>query len=257
MHQRDKFIVGIGLLAFRLALLPVSAQQVSFNTGKTRLKQVFDRIEQSTKYKFEYNSMFNVNRTVYLKQKKADALSIVSDVLKGTGYTYSLRGNYIVIARTPIVQQQSEGRTTDYIVKGILTDAKGEPIIGASIFEKGTHNGTVTDVNGNYTLHVSNASSILVVTYVGYETKELKASTANTTIILHDDNKSLDEVVVVGYGSVKKSNLTYSVSKITNDNIDDRPLTTLSEAFQGQLAGVRAQAQMVFLVRNSRFAFVV
>ena len=243
MHQRNKFLIGVGLLAFQLALLPISAQQVSFNTGKTRLKQIFDRIEQSTKYKFEYNSMFNVNRTVYLKQKKADALSIVSEVLKGTGYTYSLRGNYIVISRANTVQQQSETKPSEYTVKGTLTDAKGDPIIGASIFEKGTHNGTVTDVNGHYVLRVNNASSTLVVTYVGYETKELKASTANTTIILNDDNKSLDEVVVVGYGSVKKSNLTYSVSKIVSDNIEDRPLSTLSEAFQGQLAGVRAQAQ--------------
>ena len=219
-------MVGVGLLVFRFALLPISAQQVSFNTGKIRLKQIFDRIEQSTKYKFEYNSLFNVNRTVYLKQKKADALSIVSEVLKETGYKYSVRGNYIVIYPAANILQQSETRPSDYTVKGTLTDTKGESIIGASIFEKGTHNGTVTDANGHYVLHVKNAHSTLVITYVGYETKEVKASKANTTIILHNDNRSLDEVVVVGYGSVKKANLTYSVSKLVSDDIGDRPLTT-------------------------------
>ncbi len=245
MHQRTKRIFGLGLLALQLGLLPVSAQQVSFNTGKTTLKKVFDRIEQATKYKFEYNSSLNVNRTVNLKQKNADALDVVSNLLKGTGYTYTLRGNYIVIAKAPATQPSSKtgNSSADYVVKGTLTDANGEPIIGASIFEKGTRNGTVTDTNGNYSLRVGSASSTLVVSYVGYESKEMKASAANGSTTLREDSKSIDEVVVVGYGSVKKSDLTYSVSKITSDNIDDRPLSTLSEAFQGQLAGVRAQAQ--------------
>lgn len=128
-------------------------------------------------------------------------------------------------------------------VHGVITDVKGEAIIGANVFVKGEPtNGTVTDLDGNFTLKVP-ANAVLVVSYIGYIQQEIPvAGKKELTVRLKEDTQSLDEVIVVGYGSVKKSNLTSSVSKMTDESLKDRPVTTVGEAFQGQLAGVQAQA---------------
>ena len=99
------------------------------------------------------------------------------------------------------------------VVKGRILDSTGEPIIGASIIEKGTTNGTITDIDGNFSLSVSSSKAILVVSYLGYKSVELSASDKKLNeIVLKEDTEMLDEVVVVGYGAVKKSDLTGAVA---------------------------------------------
>ena len=128
-------------------------------------------------------------------------------------------------------------------VTGIVTDNQGEPIIGASVVEKGRNaDGVITDIDGRFSLNVKDAQGTLIFTYTGYKTEQvsLKGRTS-LSIAMIEDSQVLDEVVVVGYGSVKKSNLTTSVSKITSDAIDGRPVTNLSDALSGQLAGLQTQ----------------
>ena len=100
-------------------------------------------------------------------------------------------------------------------VSGVVKDVDGEPIIGASIFEKGTKNGTVTDVNGKFSLDVKPGAS-LIVTYVGYTTQEVSA-TRNPNIILHEDDHNLNEVVVIGYGTQKKADVTSAVASVKSE----------------------------------------
>ena len=128
-------------------------------------------------------------------------------------------------------------------VTGTVTDPTGETIIGANIVEKGVPgNGTISDINGNFTLNVKSDKATLVISFIGYKDKSVALNGAtNLKIMLEEDSQSLDEVVVVGYGSVKKSNLTTSVSKMTSDAIEGRPVTSLSDALSGQLAGVQTQ----------------
>lgn len=123
-------------------------------------------------------------------------------------------------------------------VTGVVFDENNEPVIGANVTEVGTTNGIITDFDGNFTLNVAKGSSIQI-SYIGYQTQTIKVTGAQKLVInLEVDRQSLDEVVVVGYGSVKKQNLTGSVSKMTDESMAERPIATLGEAFQGQLAGV-------------------
>lgn len=126
-------------------------------------------------------------------------------------------------------------------INGNVADANGEPVIGATILLKGTSTGTITDLDGNFSIYAS-PQDVVVVSYVGYNQQEVAVGDRSfLQITLQEDTENLEEVVVIGYGSVKKSNLTTSVSKIDSEALSERPLTTLSEAFSGQLAGVSTQ----------------
>ena len=134
--------------------------------------------------------------------------------------------------------QQNNGIT----VSGVILDENNEPVIGANIVVVGTTNGTITDLNGKWTLNVPRGSS-LSISYIGYLTQTIKPTGSKKIVtVLKPENKALDEIVVIGFGSVKKSNLTGSVSKISEESVKDRPIATLGEAFQGQLAGVSSSA---------------
>ena len=128
------------------------------------------------------------------------------------------------------------GMTYAQNVKGNITDNTGEPIIGASILEKGTTNGTVTDLDGNFTLNAKNGAT-LVISYVGYITQELKAG-PSMKIVLKEDSKSLEELVVVGYGVQKKSSVTGAISSVKAEDMQNRTISDASQALQGKTAGV-------------------
>lgn len=127
-------------------------------------------------------------------------------------------------------------------IDGTVKDAKGEILPGVSVMLKGSNVRTMTDASGKFSIKVPGKQSILILTYLGYEDMEINASNSlGKTIVMTEKTSALDEVIVIGYGSVKKSNLTTAVSKINADAIENRPITTLSEAFSGQLAGVQTQ----------------
>lgn len=121
-------------------------------------------------------------------------------------------------------------------VTGQVLDAQKEPLIGVSVLEKGTSNGTITDLDGNFTLNVS-PDGTLVFSYVGYKTQELKAS-RQMQITLEEDSEVLDEVVVIGYGSVKRRDVTTAISSVSTKDLDQRPIISAGQAIQGKAAGV-------------------
>lgn len=125
-------------------------------------------------------------------------------------------------------------------VKGNVTDSTGEGVIGASVVEKGNAgNGTITDINGDFTLKVSGKGKKLVISYIGMQAQEIDAVAGKTlSIKLQDDSKMLDEVVVVGYGTMKKKDLTGSVSSMNDKVLKDIPVTSALQAMSGHLAGV-------------------
>ena len=124
-------------------------------------------------------------------------------------------------------------------VKGQVVDSNGEPIIGASVLEKGTNNGVITDIDGNFTLKVRNRSSVIVVSYLGYKTAELSASDKKVSqITLKEDTEVLDEVVVVGYGVQKKTTLTGAIDQVGGEVLESRAVTNVGLALQGQTPGL-------------------
>lgn len=123
-------------------------------------------------------------------------------------------------------------------IQGTITDENGEPIIGASIIEKGTTNGVISDIDGNFSLTVPR-NAILSISYIGYESTEIQITNQRTiNIVLREDVKALDEVVVVGYGTMKKSDLTGAVSRVTLDDKSSLPNMSLAQALSGTMAGV-------------------
>ena len=128
--------------------------------------------------------------------------------------------------------------TQDKTLTGTIVDETGEPMIGVSVLVKGTNTGTVTDFNGKFLLNVS-PSSVLVISYIGYQTQEIKVGNQkNLSVALKPDNQVLDEVVVVGYGTVKKRDLTGAVASVKSEDILRMPTSNVVEAIQGQVAGL-------------------
>ena len=119
---------------------------------------------------------------------------------------------------------------------GQVLDAQNEPLIGVSVQEKGTTNGAITDLDGNFSLNVQQ-NAILVFSYVGYKSQEMKA-TRQMKVTLQEDNEVLDEVVVIGYGSVKRKDVTTAISSVSTKDLDMRPIVSAGQAIQGKAAGV-------------------
>lgn len=218
------------LLAGQMTL---SAQNVSFSSNKVTLKSAFEKIEKESKYKIAYNSsQLNANRSVTLTKKSDDVFGMLNQLLKGTNFTYEMESNYIVIKPQQKAKSQAHGKKIK--VRGVVKDETGEPVIGATVMEKGTTtNGVVTDLDGNYTIEIP-ADGMLAVSYIGCKDQDIKVNGREViNVNLADDNKVLSEVVVVGYGTQKKANLTGAVSMITADDINNRPVSNAAGALQG------------------------
>ncbi len=121
---------------------------------------------------------------------------------------------------------------------GTVSDSKGEPLIGASVLEKGTTNGCITDMDGNFTLNVQ-PNATMSISYVGYISQEIALNGQKTLkVVLKDDSEMLDEVVVIGYGTMKKSDMTGAISSVKSEELLKRATTSATEALQGKVAGV-------------------
>lgn len=124
------------------------------------------------------------------------------------------------------------------ICKGLVKDATGESVIGASVVVKGTTNGTITDFDGNFSLDGIKKGDVIVISYVGYQTQEIEWNGSPLNVILKEDSKTLSEVVVVGYGTQKKANLSGSVAMVDSKELEDRPIQNVSSGLQGLMPGV-------------------
>lgn len=219
--------------------MAVFAQTVSFGSNKVTLKSAFEKIEQSSKYKVAYNSsQLDANRTVTLTKKSDDVFGMLNQLLKGTNCTYELEGNYIVIKSQHKGKAQSHGKKIK--VKGVVKDETGEPVIGATVMEKGSaNNGVITDIDDNYTIEIA-SDGLLAVSYIGCKDQEIKVNGREViNVNLADDNKVLDEVVVVGYGVQKKRDVSTAVSSVKAEALANNPSTDFRQALAGKMPGVQ------------------
>lgn len=130
--------------------------------------------------------------------------------------------------------------------KGSVVDVNGEPLIGVNVLEKGTTNGTITDFDGKFTLNLSSPNAILVFSYIGYVSQEVPAKNQNgLKLVLKEDTETLDEVVVIGYGAVRKADVAGSVAVLDNKSFKDQPITQVSDALQGRVSGVQVESSGV------------
>lgn len=199
---------------------------------------VLSEIEKQTEYLFVYDTKdINLNQLVNIHAKNRPVSEILDEMFKGTDIRYAMEGKNIMLMKhsnknTHDIEQQMK------TLKGTVTDAKGEPIIGANIKVEGTNIGTITNMDGQFTLNVPE-NAILQISYIGFISQNIKVGTDKSiTVQLQEDSQSLDEVVVVGYGTMKKSDLTGSVSSLTSDNFKTGTDLTPQQLMQGSFSGV-------------------
>lgn len=215
--------------------MTISAQNVSFSTNKVTLKSAFEKIEKASKYKIAYNSsQLNANRSVTLSKKSDNVFGMLTQLLKGPNCTYELEGNYIIIK--PLQKTQTSGKKVK--VRGVIKDETGEPIIGATVRVKGQSEGTVSDFDGNFTLDVTDDNT-LQISYIGYQTQEFAVGKQHHfSIVLEEDKKILNEVVVIGYGTQKKGDITSSVGSVKSEDFTAGAINDAGQLIQGKIAGL-------------------
>lgn len=226
-------LVGALLLSFSMSAW---AQKVSLNFRNTKMETVLSSIKKQTGMKVVFSDqILDVNRVVSIRVTDVELTVALNKLLAGTNIAYEIRNNRIYFVEKKDTQQSSQKKK----VKGKVTDSAGEPIIGVNIMEEGTtSNGTITDLDGNFELDVA-SNAVLKITYIGYRTQQVPVKGKSSLVIaMADDTELLDEVVVVGYGSMRKRDLTGAVGMIGGKDLQKRHTTTLATALQGAIAGV-------------------
>lgn len=227
----------------------VLKSKISLKANDKEIKKVLSEIERKAQVRFTYSSaIVNVNRQISVDFKDQQ----LSDVLKNifsADIAYEVRGNRIILKPGNAIASEEKTRTEEparYFaveVNGKITDENGQPLPGANILEKGTTNGTTSDVDGNFSLSVMGESSVLIFSFIGYTTQEVPVGGQTTfNIQLEPDFRTLSEVVVVGYGTVKKSDLTGAVSSVKGDELTAYPAIDAVQSLQGRAAGVNITA---------------
>lgn len=224
---------------------------ISIQVESKDLETVLFRLEKVARVKFSYVPQLIATSNKVSIRAENDRLELVLDrLLKPLNITYRVAGNYIVLHKEPtgvrlpdeVIPLASAG-TDDLLITGIVTDDKNEPLPGVSILLKGTQRGTTTDNEGAFRLMVPDKSAVLVFSFVGYGSQEITVDNrTQLNVSLKPDEKSLKEVVVIGYTELSREKLSTSVAKVKGQDINRLPVSTPGEALAGLAAGVQIQA---------------
>ena len=235
---------SVSRLLFITALSSISLfsyaqhQQVRLTGSNVTLKTAFKQIEQQTKLFVDYNTQeVNDSRVLTKLPKNSNVKEVMEQLLEGSGCSITFSNGHIII------NKQARTVSSTKNISGVVKDETGEPVIGANVVVKGTTNGTVTDMNGRYSLEVPEGG-VLQISYIGYNTQEVKVGSGDVVnVSLREDSETLDEVVVIGYGTVKKSDLTGAVGSVQMKDVSQVGITSADRALQGQIAGVQVNAR--------------
>lgn len=235
MQFRKKQILLIIFFFFFICngLFAQLSQKIDIRLEKGTIKSFFTAIESKTDYTFMYNNL-ELTTPVTITAKQIELSTVLEHVLSPLNIEYEVSGKRIILKKA---KGLSENNKT--VIVGTVTDERGEPIIGANLVEKGTTNGTITDYNGQFSISVAK-NAVLQVSYIGYIAQELALKNKKSiNIVLKEDLKMLEEVVVVSYGTQKKRDMTGSISSVKADALSDLPVGQIGQKLQGQVAGVQ------------------
>ena len=214
--------------------------KISIPRSTLKVSELLTQIESQTDYLFVYNKKsVDTKRVVNVDATNQPVSEILDKAFEGTGIHYVVEGNNIVLTKN-ITEHASTQQQKQITVKGVVTDMRGEPIIGASVVEKGTTNGTITDLDGNFTLKVP-SDAIINITYVGYQPQSLSVSGQTTfKIKMEEESMALEQVVVTAMGIKKKpASLTYSTQQLGGDELTRAKDPNMIAALAGKSAGVQ------------------
>lgn len=214
---------------------------ISIEMNNATVEEVLNEIEMNSGYHFLYNNqLIDVDRKVSVKADADNIESVLHDLFNGTNVTYKIVNKQIVLGpKSDNGNINSESVKQARIIKGCVVDKDGVPVIGANLRIKGTTTGTITDVDGNFSLEAK-SNDVIVVSYIGYSDFILKVTDKSSySITLKEDSKALDEVVVVGYGTMKKSDLTGAISQIKSDDLPQTANMSLGQMMSGKAPGMQ------------------
>ncbi|MDR0756890.1 MAG: SusC/RagA family TonB-linked outer membrane protein [Tannerella sp.] len=212
---------------------------MTLNRQNVLLSAVLDDIERQTDYLFIFNNEVNINRRVSVKAKNQPVSGVLDKLLATTDVEYAMAGTHIVLSRKEALFSESV-RQSGKRITGTVVDETGEPVIGANIIEKGAAaNGTVTDADGNFSLDVAD-NAVLQISFIGYITQEIGGLYSGKHLIINliEDMQALEEVVVVGYGTIKKRDLTGAVAQFKTDKIEKEKPATVQDILRANLPGL-------------------
>lgn len=226
-------------LSFAVWTVPLSAQ-VTVDIDSMPLTEALKKLEEQTGYSFFYSNVLpDKDAVVSVKANNKDIAAVMDQLLDGLAVSYKINEDkqIALYADEPEVVEQT--KPTERTVSGVVYDSDGLPVIGAGVMVKGSLHGTVTDEDGRWTLELEDDNVTLEISSMGYQSQSVAVKgRSDFTVTLTSDTQYLDEVVVVGYGTQKKVNLTGSVSMVTSEDMASRPLSNMSSGLQGLLPGV-------------------
>jgi len=219
-------------------------QSVTVHLANASLQEVFSAIEKQTTYRFSYRDVVVDNRKdITVERDNAPVGAVLNDVLRGRNLEFNIVSDrsIVIFDRRPANSREPNQRPVKRII-GEVVDNAGEPVVGATVLEKGTaSNGTITDLDGKFTLTVQN-NATLQISYVGYITQEISIATVNEgrplSVKLLEDTQALEEVVVIGYGTQRKGDVTSSIGSVSKEKFTQGAVRDAGQLIQGQVAGL-------------------
>ena len=230
--------------AFNLTIMANSFGQdkVSIDMKNANVSQILDEIEANTDYKFIYNVNVYDFETITSISVDNQSIKLVLDMIFNNQLDYEVIEKKIILKKKPIIpvsEEIVEEEIIQRVVTGSVTDSDGTALPGATVLEVGTNNGTSTDFDGNFSIELENDDASLQISFIGFESQTVSvANTDNISVQLTAADSSLDEVVVTGYGTQLRRNITGSVATIDAEVIENRALTSAGAALSGTTAGV-------------------
>lgn len=234
------------LLASAMLVSPFqqSFAQINLSMKGTNLGAVIKEIKSQSDYQFFYDDDLASTPIASLNLSNSSVSEALDKALDGKGISYKVDDNVIYLSRTEVVNTDySQIEQQQKVVSGKVVDSKGEPLIGVTVLEKGTTNGAITDFDGNYSLNVAGANSVLQFSYVGYKSVEYTAANSIINVTLGEDTEVLEEVVVTALG-IKRSEkaLSYNVQQVNADDITRNKDVNFVNSLSGKVAGVNINA---------------
>lgn len=234
-------VMKLTLFFMLTALIAISAesysqtQRLNLNMKGAQLVDVLNEIEQQSSFYFFFkNEEISQIKKVDAQFHEATVDNILSNLLENTGLHFKIVDKYIVIS--PDAKTNSSIQRDSKTIAGKIVDSTGAPLPGVTIIIKGTAKGTVSDFDGNYTLPAVPENAVLVYSFIGMGTQEIAAAGESViNVTMREDAIGIEEVVAVGYGTIKKVNLTGAINQISSEDLEDRPVTTISSAIQGTM----------------------
>ena len=247
LSAKHMLIMKLTAFFFLVASLHVSAksysQEVTISSKNITLERAFKLIEDQTGFSFLWNeNLFDRSRTISIDIQHASLTRALEACFKGLPLSYKIKNKVVLIVRTPVVQPATDTTRLPQPpvdVKGVVYNETGQPLAGANVTVKGTERGTITDEKGEFTLKGVDENASILVSNIGYETRELKIKGKTyLTVNTKKSASNLDDVVIIGYASQRRRDVTGSVSSVNAAQIKDIPVNSALQALEGRLAGV-------------------